>query len=93
MSTHPRLPRRVSVGAIPFLARAKDAAQLFLAIKTKLEQQAGYVVWRQDVAVPSQQDPRLRGQRAGISEQRPPLPAADPGAVIVHRWRERQAGV
>lgn len=57
--------------------------------QAKLLDQAAYVVWRQDVEAPSQPDPQLRGKRVGVSELKSPLPAADPGVMLVHRWRKR----
>lgn len=67
---------------------AKDAEKLFKAIKAKLTLQAGYAVYRQDIAVPSQQTGAPgRGKRVPVLG--PVLPDADPGKRIVHRWRER----
>jgi phage N-6-adenine-methyltransferase len=66
--------------------RAKNPEELYKAITTKLKNQAAYVVWRQDVAVhgfgPG------RGNKE-ISDQQSLLPPADPGPVVVHRWRKR----
>lgn len=67
---------------------AKDPEKLFEAVKLKLTKQAGYVVYRQDVAVPSQAiGAPGRGKRVAVP--RPVLPDADPGKRIVHRWRQR----
>ena len=76
-------------GAETLFAYAKDPRGLYEAIRIKLSYQAAYAVWRQDVAVPSQQDPALRGKRAGIAEPRSPLPATDPGKDVIARWRVR----
>jgi hypothetical protein len=70
-------------------SRAKNAEKLFTAIEAKLTAQAEYVAWRDTVVVPSQKDPGLRGKRAGISDQKSPLPEADPGALIAHKWRKK----
>ena len=69
--------------------RAKDASKLIEAIEAKISAQADYVVWRDGVVVPSQKNPKLRGKRAGITAPKSPLPAADPGDVVAHRWRKR----
>jgi phage N-6-adenine-methyltransferase len=67
-------------------ARAKDATQLFEAIETKIRAQAEYVVWR-DHVVPhggvNQHNKRK------IAAPKSSLPAADPGDVTAHRWRQR----
>jgi phage N-6-adenine-methyltransferase len=69
-------------------ARAKDPEKLFKAIKAKLTNQAAYAVWRQDVAV-HRGDGSNQHRKAKISELKSQLPAADPGALVIHRWRER----
>lgn len=68
--------------------RAKDASQLYKAIKAKLHNQATYAVWRQEVAKPGG-DGSNQHKGAIVSEQKELLPALDPGAVVIHRWRER----
>lgn len=71
----------VSDAAERHWARAKDATKLFEAIQAKLAEQAAYVVWRQDVM--------QQGDRTDLLQIGNKLPAADPGAVVVHRWRKR----
>jgi hypothetical protein len=52
----------------------------YAAIQAKLNNQAAYAVWRQDVAV----------QGRHISGPKDELPATtDPGAVVIYRWRRR----
>jgi hypothetical protein len=65
----------------PTPARAKDATQLHKAISTKLKHQAAYAVWRQNV-VRLGGDRKLKLQFCNFDR-----PDADPGAVVVHRWR------
>jgi hypothetical protein len=64
--------------------RAKDATQLFKAIKTKLEHQAAYAVWRQD-AVKHGGDRKSKSWNGDLD----PLPIGDPGKDIISRWRKR----
>src|SRR5262249_52915429 len=64
--------------------RAKDATNLFKAIETKLTAQAEYVVWRDSVVVHGGD----RKSKFQIRNLDPP-PKADPGAVVIHRWRKR----
>jgi phage N-6-adenine-methyltransferase len=78
----------VAESAEQLFARAKNVDALFAAIKAKLTQMRNYVIWRDGVVVPAQQNPRLRGKRAGVTELKPPLPATDPGKVVAHRWRK-----
>jgi hypothetical protein len=70
------------------LTRRPWRAEPVTAIKTKLEHQAAYVVWRQDVVMPSQQLGMGRGIKR-IPDLESALPAADPGVKQVHRWRQR----
>jgi hypothetical protein len=49
----------------------------YAAIQAKLNNQAADAVWRQDVAV----------QGRHISGRKDELPATDPGAVVIDRWR------
>ena len=51
----------------------------YAAIQAKLNNQAAYAVWRQDVAV----------QGRHISGRKDEWPATDPGAVVIYRWRRR----
>src|SRR5262245_45875147 len=69
---------------------AKDASKLYEAIKAKLTAQAQYVVWRDSVVQPSQ-EAGSTGRKGGnrISDLKSDLPTADPGAVVIHRWRKR----
>lgn len=73
-------------------ARAKDAKQLYKAVRAKLHNQAAYAVYRQNVVKPAQGiDHRNPSGTIAtqISDQKLGLPALDPGAVVIHRWRER----
>jgi phage N-6-adenine-methyltransferase len=78
----------VAEAAEDYWAKAKDAGQLFQAIKTKLEHQAAYAVWRQDLARRGG-DGSNQYKRANAAEQRELLPASDPGQDMVDRWRKR----
>lgn len=69
-------------------SRAKDASQLYKAIRAKLHNQATYAVWRQD-AVPPSQIAGGPGRGKRITERRSVLPALDPGKDVIQRWRER----
>jgi len=81
----------VSEAAEKHWRRAKNADQLYKAIKTKLLAQAQYVVWRDSVVTPSRQMPgagRGKGKRAAV------LPLSkmiqgDPGKDVIKRWRKR----
>lgn len=69
-------------------ARAKDISQLQEAITAKLEAQRDYIIWRDNVVVPSRQIGK-RKKSHGISDRKSQnLPAADPGNVVAHRWRK-----
>lgn len=71
-------------------ARAKDPAQLYAAIEAKLLGQAEYVVWRDGVIIHGNGPGRgHREAKKEISEQKSLLPVADPGDVVIHRWRSR----
>ena len=64
-------------------ARAKDATGLYEAIEAKLFAQAEYVVWRDGVS-------QHGGDRkSSLQNSKLDLPASDPGAAVVHRWRKR----
>lgn len=79
----------VAEAAETLAERAKDATQLFEAIKIKLFNQAAYAVWRQDVKPPSQ---TIGGPGRGIkgtTEQSSLLPATDPGDKTIERWRAK----
>jgi phage N-6-adenine-methyltransferase len=69
-------------------ARAKDATKLCEAIQAKLKEQAKYAVWRGTIVEPSQ-DKGAPGRGKRVAVPKPVLPAADPGKVIVHRWRKK----
>jgi phage N-6-adenine-methyltransferase len=69
-------------------ARAKDGRKLYAAIKKKLHLQAAYAVFRQDALPPSQTRGIGRGVKR-MTEQSSALPALDPGAKAIQRWRER----
>src|SRR5262245_35602164 len=81
----------VAEAAETIWARAKDPAKLYEAVEVKLNNQAAYAVWRQNVVVPSAMMPGAgRGKGKRISgPQSSNLPAIDPGALVVHRWRQR----
>jgi hypothetical protein len=64
-------------------ARAKDATGLVEAVEAKLFAQAEYVVWRDEISKHG------GDRRSSLQNSKLDLPAADPGAVIVHRWRKR----
>src|SRR5258706_2744899 len=66
--------------------RARDTVKLFEAIEAKIKAQADYVCWR-DGKVVHGKGPG-RGKKKEISGLKSLLPAADPGAVIAHRWRK-----
>jgi hypothetical protein len=69
-------------------ARAKDASQLMKAIETKIVAQAEYAIWRGTVLPPSRNMGKQRNY--GVSDMKPQkLPAADPGHLVVHRWRKQ----
>jgi hypothetical protein len=61
------------------------------AIETKIVAQAEYAVWRGNVLPPSQKNPHdsKTGKITGISDMKPRLPTADPGHLVVHRWRKQ----
>jgi phage N-6-adenine-methyltransferase len=65
-------------------ARAKDASKLFDAIAEKLTLQMEYVVWRD-------RQPKNKGGRGHKTDFRTEigLPAADPGDLVIHRWRKK----
>lgn len=65
-------------------ARAKDPEKLFTAISEKLRNQAKYIVWR-DSVVQHGGDRKSKLRRSNFD----PLPEADPGPVVAHRWRTR----
>lgn len=68
--------------------RAKDASKLMAAVEAKIEAQAEYIVWRDGVVVP--RNPRGANQHKKVDfRSETNLPAADPGAVVAHRWRKR----
>ena len=69
--------------------RANDAKQLYKAVETKLKEQAAYVVWRDGVVTSPSKRGQGRGGRNQITALKSDLPAADPGAVTIHRWRKR----
>jgi phage N-6-adenine-methyltransferase len=83
----------VAEAAEKIWTRAKDATKLYEAIKAKLYNQAAYAVWRQSVAVPSQTSggdgSNQHSRKARVAVLKSELPPTDPGAVVVHRWRER----
>jgi hypothetical protein len=66
-------------------ARAKDSTRLFQAIKEKLLAQGSYVAWR-DATVHHGGDHKSvsRLRRCNLD-----LPAGDPGAAQISRWRSR----
>lgn len=78
----------IAEAAEKYWARAKDASRLYAAIKAKLHNQAAYAVWRQSVAVPGG-DGSNQHKRAILAARKELLPPTDPGAVVVHRWRQR----
>jgi phage N-6-adenine-methyltransferase len=80
----------VSEAAETHWRRAKDTTKLFEAIKTKLIEQAKYVVWRDEIA-PS---PSARGKLGGrgkkqLSVPKSAFPEGDPGHLVAMRWRKR----
>jgi hypothetical protein len=59
--------------------------QLEKAIDKKIDEQVHYIVWRDGMVVPSQ---KSGGKKPDCSSETR-LPAADPGDLVVHRWRKR----
>ena len=53
-------------------------------------EQAAYVVWRDGVVASPSKRGQGRGGRNQITALKSDLPAADPGAVTIHRWRKRR---
>lgn len=70
------------------LIAARNREDLYKAIEKKITAQAKYVIDRDSRVVPSQKDPSLRGKRGGFGKATPALPAADPGKIVAHRWRQ-----
>lgn len=64
------------------LSAAKDREDLYLAIQTKIEAQAEYVVWR-DSVIEHGGDRKSRSRKQDLD----PLPDSDPGIREAHRWR------
>jgi hypothetical protein len=70
----------------PFLRQ-----QLEEVIDRKIDEQIAYIAWRDGVVVPSREIGK-QSKSDGISDlksHKDQLPAADPGDVVVHRWRKR----
>jgi hypothetical protein len=68
--------------------RAKDATQLCKAIDGKIDGQADYVVYRDGVDEIPHAGPG-RGKKNQVSVLKRGLPTADPGDLVIHRWRKR----
>jgi hypothetical protein len=54
----------------------------------KVKAQAEYVVWRDSVVTPSQSSGGPGRGKKGVSDQKPVLPATDPGQDVADRWRK-----